>query len=107
MALLARGAGPIPLGPSPRWMRWVAAGLTALFLWAVAVDVRRIASGQVCEVLLQDDLSEAVREGFAAALADLPVTCAPREPEPAAATPADNGTPERPRTRSSANRREP
>ena len=103
MALLARGAGPIPLAPSPRWMRWVAAGLAVLFLWAVAVDVRRVASGRVCEVLLRDDLSEAVREGFTAALADLPVTCA----EPESVTPADNGTPERPRTRSSANRREP
>ena len=79
MALLAQGAGPIPLGPSPRWMRWVAAGLAALFLWGVAVDVRRLATGRICEALLRDDLSEAVREGFTAALAELPVTCA--EPE--------------------------
>jgi membrane associated rhomboid family serine protease len=109
MALLSRGAGPIPLGPSPRWMRWVAAGLTALFLWAVVVDVQRVASGRICEVLLRDDLSEAVREGFTAALGELPVTCASPEAEPEAppATPADSGTPERPRTRSSANRRGP
>ncbi len=81
MALVSRGAGPIPLGPSPRWMRWVAAGLAALFLWAVAVDVQRIASGEVCEVLLRDDLGEKNRELFAAALADLPVSCAiPEEP---------------------------
>jgi membrane associated rhomboid family serine protease len=107
MALLSRGAGPIPLGPSPRWMRWVVAGLAVLFLWAVAVDVRRVASGRICEVMLRDDLSEAVREGFTAALAELPVTCAIPGEEPPPATPADNETPERPRTRSSANRRGP
>jgi membrane associated rhomboid family serine protease len=48
MALLARGAGPIPLRRSPRWMWWAAAGLAALFFWAVAVDVQRIASGRIC-----------------------------------------------------------
>jgi membrane associated rhomboid family serine protease len=81
MAVLSRGAGPIPLRRSPRWMRWVAAGLAALLLWAVAVDVHRIASGEVCEVLLRDDMSETNRELFTAALAEMPVTCAiPEEP---------------------------
>lgn len=81
MALLSRGAGPIPQRRSPRWMRWVAAGLAALFLWAVAVDVQRIASGEVCEVLLRDDMSEENRELFAAALAEMPVSCTiPAEP---------------------------
>jgi membrane associated rhomboid family serine protease len=75
MAPLARGAGPIPLRRSPRWMGWVAAGLAALFLWAVAVDVQRIVSGEVCEVLLRDDVGEKNRELFAAALAEMPVTC--------------------------------
>ncbi len=107
MALLARGAGPIPLGRSPRWMRWVAAGLAALFLWGVAVNVQRVASGRICEVTLRDDLSEAVRDGFTAALRDLPVTCAGLEPGPPPATPADSETPERPRTRSNASRRGP
>jgi membrane associated rhomboid family serine protease len=107
MTLVSRGAGPIPLGRSPRWMRLAAACLAALFLWAVVVDVQRVFSGRICEVILRDDLSEAVRDGFTAALRELSVTCANLEPEAPPATPADNETPERPRTRSSANRRGP
>jgi membrane associated rhomboid family serine protease len=80
MALLSRGAGPIPLGRSSRWIRLAAAGLAALFLWGVAADVERIASGRVCEVLERDDLSTAVRDGLTAALRDLPVACADLEP---------------------------
>jgi membrane associated rhomboid family serine protease len=107
MALLSRGAGPVPLGSSPRWMRRVAAGLMVLFLWAVAVDVQRVASGRICAMLDRDGLSEEDRAGLAGALRDLPVTCANLEPGPPPATPADGETPERPRTRSSANRRGP
>jgi len=79
MSLLARGARPIPLRRSPRWMRWVAAGLAALFLWAIAVDVHLIASGRICEVL-DRDWNDADREGFTAALRDMPVACANLEP---------------------------
>jgi hypothetical protein len=107
MALLSRGAGPIPLLPSSRWVRWAAAGLAALFLCAVAVDVQRVASGRICEVILRDDLSEAERTGLEAALRRLPAACAGLAPEPRPATPTEGGTPERLRTRSSANRREP
>jgi rhomboid protease GluP len=107
MALVSRGGGPIPLGRSPRWMRLFAAGLAALFVWGVAVDVRRVATGGICKVTLRDDLSEAVRTGFTAALHDLRVTCAGLESGASPATPADSETPERPRTRSSASRRGP
>jgi membrane associated rhomboid family serine protease len=85
MALLSRGAGPIPLRRSPHWMRWLAVGLAALFLWAIAVDVRRVASGRICEVL-DRDWNEANRKGFTAALRDMPVDCANLEPEPPPAT---------------------
>jgi len=107
MALLSRAGQPIPLGRSPRRMRLAAAGLAALFLWGVAVDLQRVASGRICEVMARDDLSEAVRDGFTAALRDLPVTCAGLEPGPPPATPAGSETPERPRTRSNASRRGP
>ena len=99
------GEGLIPLRRSPRWMGWLAVGLAALFLWAVAFDAQRIASGEICEVLLRDDMSEKNRELFAAALAEMPVTCT--EPESWPATPVGDETPGRPRTRSSASRRGP
>ena len=107
MALLAHGAGPVPLLPSSRRMRWAAAGLALLFFCAVAVAVQGVASGRICEVTARDDLSEAERIGFEAALRDLPVVCAGLEPEPRPANRTDGETPERPRTRSSANRRAP
>jgi hypothetical protein len=107
MGLASRGGGPIPLGRSSRRIRLVTAGLAALFLWGVATDLQRVASGRICEVMERDDLSEAVRDGFTAALRDLPVTCAGLEPAPPPATPADSETPERPRTRSNASRRGP
>ena len=107
MALLARGAGPVPLLPSSRRMRWAAAGLGVLFLCAVAVAVQGVLSGRVCSVPLRDDLSEAERTGFQAALRKLPVVCPGLAPEPRPATPTDGGTPERLRTRSSASRRGP
>jgi hypothetical protein len=107
MALLSRGAGPIPLRRSSRWMGLAAAGLAALFLAGVAVAAERVASGRVCQVALRDDLGQAVREGFEAALRDLPVACPSLAPEPRPANPSDGETPERLRTRSSANRRAP
>lgn len=107
MGLASRGGGPIPLGRSSRRIRLVAAGLVALFLWGVATDLQRVASGRICEVMERDDLSEAVRDGFTTALRDLPVTCPGLEPGPPPATPAGSETPERPRTRSNASRRGP
>jgi membrane associated rhomboid family serine protease len=107
MALLSRGGRPIPLGRSSRRIRLAAAGLAALFLWGVAADLQRVASGRICEVALRDDLSQAVRDGFTAALRDLPVACAGLEPGPPPATPVNSETPERPRTRSNASRRGP
>jgi membrane associated rhomboid family serine protease len=107
MALFSRGGGPIPLGRSSRRIRLAAAGLAALFLWGVTADLQRVLSGRICEVIEGDHLSDAVRDGFTAALRDLPVTCASLEPGPPPATPADSRTPERPRIRSSASRRGP
>jgi membrane associated rhomboid family serine protease len=107
MALVSRGAGPIPLSQSSRSTRLAATGLAALFFCGVAVDVQRVASGRICEVTLRDDLSEAVRDGFEAALRNLPVVCASLRSEPPPSTPADSETPGRPRTRSSANRHGP
>ena len=107
MALLSRSKGPIPLGRSSRRMRVAVAGLAALFLLGVAANLQRVVSGRICEVMESDQLSRAARAGFAAALRDLPVTCVSLDPEPLLATPADSGTPERPRTRSSASRRGP
>ena len=86
MALLSRGAGPVPLGRSPRWMRWAGLGLAALFLWGVAVDVQRITSGRVCEVLGRDGWTEADREAFTAALREMPVSCPSLAPEAPPAT---------------------
>jgi membrane associated rhomboid family serine protease len=80
MALVSRGDGPIPLGRSPRRIRLAAAGVAALFLWGVAADLQRVVSGRICEVIERGDLSEAARDGFSAALRDLPVTCAGLEP---------------------------
>jgi len=107
MALAAHGGGPIPLGRPPRRVRLAAVGVAALFLWGVAADLQRVVSGRICEVIQRDDLSQAVREGFSAALRDMPVTCAGLEPGPPSATPADSAKPERRRTRSSASRRGP
>jgi membrane associated rhomboid family serine protease len=86
MALLSRGAGPIPFGRSPRWMRLAAAGLVLVFLLGVAVDLQRIASGRVCGVLDRDDLEEVDRAGFTEALRKFPVACANLGPEPPPAT---------------------
>ena len=80
MALVSRGDGPIPLGRSSRRIRLAAAGVAVLFLLGVAVDLQRVASGRICQVIERDDLSEAVRDGFTAALRDLPVACAGLEP---------------------------
>jgi membrane associated rhomboid family serine protease len=106
-AMLFRGAGPIPLGRAAGATRLAAAAVALLFVWGIAVDVHRIASGRICQVIERDDLSEAVRDGFAVALRDLPVACAHLEQEPPLATRADSGTPARSRTRSSASRRGP
>jgi rhomboid protease GluP len=107
MALLSRGDGPIPLGRSSRRISLTVAGLAALFLWGVAADLQRIASGRICEITLRDNLSPAVRDGFTAALGDLRVTCPGLESGPPPAIPAGSETPERPRTRSSGSRRGP
>jgi membrane associated rhomboid family serine protease len=107
MALVSRGGGPIPLGRSSRGIKLAAAGVVVLFLWGVAVDLQRVASGRICQVIERDDLSEVVRDGFTAALRDLPVTCSGLEPGSPSATPADSSTRERPRTHSSANHRGP
>jgi membrane associated rhomboid family serine protease len=106
-ALFFRGAGPIPLGRASSATRLAAAGVAALFVWGIAADVHRIASGHVCRVIERDQLSAAVRDGFAAALRDLPVACDNVEREPPPATPADGETPARSHTRSSASRRGP
>lgn len=76
MAVLARGAGPIPLESPPRRMRVVVAVLCALFLLGAAVDVERVVTGRICRVMESDDLSAAMREGFEEALRRLPVSCA-------------------------------
>jgi rhomboid protease GluP len=107
MALVSRGAGPIPLGRSSQGIKLAAAGVVAFFLWGIAVDLHRVASGRICQVIERDDLSEAVREGFTAALRDLLVTCPGLEPGSPSATPADSATQERLRTHSSASHREP
>jgi membrane associated rhomboid family serine protease len=86
MALLSRGAGPVPFGRAPRWMRLAAAGLVLVFLLGVAVDLQRIASGRICEVLERDDLDEVDRAGFEKALRKFPVACANLGPEPPPAT---------------------
>jgi len=86
MALLSRGAGPIPLGRSARWMRLAAAGLGVVFLLGVAVDLQRIASGRICEVLDRDDLGEVNRAGFEKALRGMPVACTNLGAEPPPAT---------------------
>jgi membrane associated rhomboid family serine protease len=86
MALLSRDAGPIPFGHAPRWMRLAAAGLGVVFLLGVAVDLQRIASGRICEVLDRDDLGEVDRAGFTEALREFPVACANLGPEPPPAT---------------------
>jgi membrane associated rhomboid family serine protease len=107
MALASRGGGPIPLGRSSREIKGAAAGVVALFFWGVAVDVQRVVSGRICTVIERDDLSEEVRDGFTAALRDLPVTCSGLEPDSPSATRADSATRERPRTHSSESRRGP
>jgi membrane associated rhomboid family serine protease len=106
-AMLFRGAGPIPLGRATRATRLAAAAVALLFVWGIAADVHRIASGRICQVIERDPLSPAVRDGFAAALHSLPVACPHLEREPLPATRADSGTPARSRTRSSASRHGP
>jgi membrane associated rhomboid family serine protease len=76
MAVLARGAGPIPLAKAKRRMRVAVALLCALFLLGGAVSLARVASGRICQVLERGDLSVAVRAGLGEALRQLPVTCA-------------------------------
>jgi membrane associated rhomboid family serine protease len=86
MALLSRGAGSVPFGRAPRGMRLAAAGLVLVFLLGVAVDLQRVASGRICEVLERDDLDAVDRAGFTEALRKFPVACANLGPEPPPAT---------------------
>jgi membrane associated rhomboid family serine protease len=76
MAVVARGAGPIPLAGPPHRTRMAAALLCGLFLLGAAVDVERVATGRICRVMERDDLSAAMREGFDDALRRLAVSCA-------------------------------
>jgi membrane associated rhomboid family serine protease len=76
MAVVARGAGPIPLAGPPHRTRMAAALLCGLFLLGAAVDVERVATGRICRVMEREDLSAAMREGFDDALRRLPVSCA-------------------------------
>jgi membrane associated rhomboid family serine protease len=86
MTLLSRGAGSVPFGRAPRWMRLAAAGLAVVFLLGVEVDLQRIASGRICEVLERDDLDEGDRAGFEKALREFQVACASLGAEPPPAT---------------------
>jgi hypothetical protein len=86
MALLSRGAGPVPFSRAPRWMRLAATGLGLVFLLGVAVDLQRIASGRICGVLDRDDLDEGDRAGFTEALREFQVACPNLGAEPPPAT---------------------
>jgi hypothetical protein len=58
-----------------------------VFLLGVAVDLQRIASGRICDVLDREDLGEENRAGFTEALRKFPVACANLGAEPPPATP--------------------